>query len=112
MISKLIPKNKKGQIGLNVAKNVFVAFLVLAVIAVTVILALVSLQNSGIFTTGSQGDNSTRAIVGNVSTALTDNFFDQTGTIFAIIIVVVIILALAIIIGVVTRFGGATGGGL
>jgi len=51
----------------------------------------------------------------NISSALTDDFFNQTGTIFAILIVVVIILSIAIIIAVVIRFGeGAgvsTGGG-
>ena len=56
----------------------------------------------------------TNLIVGNITGALTNDFFDQTGTIFAIIIVVVIIMAISIIIAVVTRFtagGGAVGGG-
>jgi uncharacterized membrane protein len=57
----------------------------------------------------------TNFITTNVSSALSNNFFNQTGTIFAILIVVVIILAISIIIAVVTRFGaggsiGSSGG--
>ncbi len=49
-------------------------------------------------------------IMGNVTEGSKD-FFNNTGTIFAILVVVVIILAIAIIIGVVSAFGGgrATG---
>jgi len=48
----------------------------------------------------------TRLLGENVSQATT-GFFSNTGTIFAILVVVVIILAISIIIGVVSRFGGA-----
>jgi len=103
--------NKKGALGLDTAKAVMVWFLVLAVLAVAIILALVSLRDSGIFTNGSQEDNDTTNIVNNVTRALTDNFFDQTGTIFAILIVVVIMFAIGLIIYVVTRFSAGAGGG-
>jgi hypothetical protein len=53
----------------------------------------------------------TRGIVQNVSGALTNNFFDQTGTIFAILIVVVIMFAIGLIIYVVTRFSTGSGVG-
>ncbi len=183
--------NKKGQIGLEVAKSVFVAFLILAVIAVAIILALTSLRDvtdtidkttitihnlttsdavtevaqnipstsdlrncvltviditnqtgtqiiqSANYTisectiafTGSdvEENNTEYNITGsyifssstvnniqsNISNALTSNFFNNTGTIMAILIVIVIILAIAIIVSVVTRFSGVgiTGGG-
>jgi len=103
---ELKPLKKKGQIGLGTAKDVMVAFLILAVLGIAIILALVSLNDSGIFTAGSQEANDTDNIVNNITSALTNDFFDQTGTIFAILIVVVIIAAIAIIIAVVTRFGG------
>ena len=113
-LKPLMPKTKQGVLGLDTAKAVMVWFLVLAVLAIAIILALVSLRDSGIFTTGSQEDNDTKSIVGNITGALTNDFFDQTGTIFAIIIVVVIIMAISIIIAVVTRFtaGGGGRGGL
>jgi len=113
-LKPIMPKNKKGVLGLDTAKQVMVWFLVLAVLAVAIILALVSLRDSGVFTDGSQEDNDTTHIVSNITSALTNDFFDQTGTIFAILIVVVIILAISIIIAVVTRFGatGGTAGGL
>ncbi len=104
-IKPLMIKNKKAQLGLGTVKDVMIAFLVLSVIAVSIILALVSLRDSGIFTDGSKEKNDTSNIINNV-TAGTTAFFNSTGTIFAILVVVVIILAIAIIIAVVTRFGG------
>jgi len=183
--------DKKGALGLDTAKAVMVWFLVLAVLAIAIILALTSLRtsvedvdkstatrnetltavNSSAVTflsrtasntyrnavcSGHQFYNATNAtksinsanytlssgncgvqatltsnynltnwnvsysvtysnpetnlIVGNVTGALTDNFFDQTGTIFAILIVVVIMFAIGLIIYVVTRF--SAGGGM
>ena len=96
--------NKKGQIGLDVVKSVMVTFLVLAVTGIAVLLALVSLDDAGIFTAGSSADTQSTNIIGNVSTASAD-FFGNTGTIFAILVVVVILLAIGIAISVVNRFG-------
>jgi len=98
-------ESKKAQLGLNVVKSVMITFMVLAVIAVAVVLALISLRDSNIFTSGSTEYNQTSDVIENV-TAATTSFFENTGTIFAILVVVVIILAIAIIIGVVSRFGG------
>ncbi len=187
--------NKKGVLGLDTVKSVFVWFLVISILAIVIVLALVSLRtpvenidkttdlirnetildldnntiknfaqassdafrngvcsiqvvknitdgktivaanytlsNSGCSIIGSvflnasgfNGSNvlidytsvfsnpQTNNLIRNVSSALSDDFFDQTGTIFAILIVIVIILAIAIIIAVVTRFGGGAGGG-
>ncbi len=97
--------NKKGVLGLTTVRDVMILFLIIAVIGVSIILALVSLRDAGIFTAGSQEQNQTNNIVNNISTATAD-FFSNTGTIFSILVVVVIILAIAIIIAVVTRFGG------
>lgn len=104
-------ENKRGELGLSTAKSVMVWFLVLAVLAIAIILALVSLRDSGIFTANSQEDNDTTNIVANITDALTTDFFDQTGTIFAILIVVVIMFAIGLIIYVVTRFSTGAGGG-
>ena len=103
--------NKKGQLGLDTVRTVMISFLTLAVIAIAVVLALVSLRDSNIFTSGSQEETDVNNTIRNVTSALTD-FFDDTGTIFAILVVVVIILAISIIIAVVSRFGGAAGGGI
>jgi len=109
---KVKKMDKKGVLGLDTARQVMVFFLILAVLAIAIVLALVSLRDSGIFTTGSQEQNDTNNIVGNITGALTNDFFDQTGTIFAILIVVVIIFAISIIIFAVSRFsaGGGRGG--
>jgi len=99
-------KDKKAQLGLTTVKAVMIAFLVLAVIAVSVVLALVSLRDASIFTANSAEYNDTTDVISNVTAGVT-NFFDNTSTIFAILVVVVIILAISIIIAVVSRFGGA-----
>lgn len=101
----LLSKKKRGQLGLDVVRNVMLTMMTLAVIGVAIFLALVSLQNANIFTSGSAADNSTDNIINNV-TGSVENFFSNTPTIFAILVVVVIILAIAIVIGVVSRFGG------
>jgi len=101
-------KNKKAQLGLGTVKDVMITFLIISVIAVAIILALVSLRDSGIFTAGSEEKNDTSELIGNVTSGV-KNFFNNTGTIFSILIVVVIILAIAIIIAVVSRFGGGRG---
>jgi len=98
-------KSRKAQLGLGTVKEVMITFLIISVIAVAIILALSSLKNSGIFTSGSEEYNQTANIISNVSTG-TSGFFSNTGTIFSILVVVVIILAIAIIIAVVSRFGG------
>ena len=101
----LINKNKKAVLGLDTVKAVMISFLVLAVIGIAIVLALVSLRDSSIFTAGSQELNDTTNIVNNITSGLVD-FFSNTTTIFAILAVVVIILAITIIIVAVTRFGG------
>jgi multidrug resistance efflux pump len=110
-MQKLMPINKKGQVGLNLAKSVLVLFLILAVLGIAVILALVSLRDSNIFTENSQDANDTTNIVANVTGGVTE-FFSNTTTVFSILIVVVIISAIGIVIYVVTRFGSGGGGGL
>ncbi len=99
-------KNKKGQLGLGVVREVMIGFLVLAVIAIAIVLALVSLRDSNIFTADSIEERDVNNTIANITGAVTD-FFSDTGTIFSILIVVVIILAISIIIAVVTKFGGA-----
>ena len=97
-------RNRNGVLGLDTAKEVMITFLVLAVVAIAVLLALTSLENASIFPTGSVAANDSAAIIGNVSSGLV-TFFGSTGTIFSILIVVVIILAISIIIWAVGRFG-------
>ena len=102
------PMNKKGILGLDTVKEVMLALLVLAVIAIAVSLALVSLRDSNIFDAGSQEEIDTNNTIANI-TAGTTAFFANTGTFFSILVVVVIIALIAIVIMVVSRFGG-TGG--
>jgi len=108
---KPLKMDKRGQLGLDTVKSVMISFLVLAVISIAVVLALVSLRDSNIFTAGSPEAVDVNDTITNVTSGIT-GFFDDTGTIFAILIVVVIILAISIIIGVVSRFGGGARGGL
>ncbi len=109
MKTKMKFKNRNGVLGLETAKQVMVTFLILAVTAIAVLLALVSLEDANIFTADSTGANATSDIIGNISAGLV-TFFASTGTIFSILIVVVIILAISIIIWAVGRFGQQTEG--
>jgi len=109
MKKKLMPlkfrKDKRGVLGLETVKAVMITFMILAVLGVSIVIALVSLRDSGVVTAGTSESNQTTAIIENV-TAATSSFFSNTSTIYSILVVVVIILAIAIIIAVVTRFGG------
>jgi len=97
---------KRGVLGLDAVKGVILSLMIIAVLAVASALALVSLKNSSIFTVDSLEYNQTTNIINNVTSAQA-GFFASSGTIFSILVAVVIILAIAIIVGVVSRFGGS-----
>lgn len=103
-----ISMKKKGVLGLDTVKVVLISLLVLAVIAIAVFLALVSLRDAGIFVTGSQEKNDTNAIISNITSGAT-NFFKNVPTFFTLLGVVVLILIIAIVIVAVTRFTGGGG---
>ena len=105
-----IKMNNRGILGLDVVRSVIVFFLIMAVTAIAVFLALVSLQNSGIFPTGSQSANNTNLIINNITQGTTQ-FFGNVPTIFVVLGAVVIILAVTLIIAAVYRFGSDAGSG-
>jgi len=95
--------DKRGVLGLDTVRAVLITLLTLAVTCIAVFLALVSLQNAGIFTTSSASANNTNNIINNITGGAT-NFFTYVPTIFTILGVVVIILVVSIIIVAVSRF--------
>lgn len=105
---KPLMKNKRGMLGLETVKGVMISLLVIAVIAIAVILALVSLRDSGIFTTGSAEANGTTNIINNITTGII-SFFKNVPTFFVLLGVVVLILIIAIVIYSVSRFGDGRG---
>jgi uncharacterized membrane protein len=104
-------KSKKGAVleTLNLVGGVILTLLTISVIAIAVFLALTSLQNAGIFTTGSQSANQTANIINNITTGTT-NFFAQIPTIMTILGVVALIGAVVLIIYYVSRIGGSKDG--
>lgn len=100
-----ILKQKRGVLGLDTTRVVLISLLTLAVIAIAVFLALVSLRDAGIFTAGSLEKNQTNDIISNI-TGGSVNFFKQIPTVFTLLGVVLIILVIAIVIAAVSRFGG------
>lgn len=98
--------NKKGVLGFETAKEVIVALLILAVLVIAVFLALTVLQNSSIFTSGSQSQNNTNLVINNITYGTT-LFFGYIPTIMQILAIVVIILAISLILYAVYRFGGS-----
>lgn len=111
-LKKIMPMkiNKKGVLGLDTARDVMIFLLTLAVVAIAVFLALVSLQDSNLFATGSQAANDTDLIIGNITTGTTD-FFSNIPTVFTILGAVVIILAVTLILFAVNRFSQGSGAG-
>lgn len=102
---KITSMNKKGVLGLDTAKAVIISLLVLAVLAIAVFLALVSLRDSGIFTANGADYNNTVKII-NYTIDGTQNFFKQVPTFMTLLAVVVLILIIAIVIVAVSRFQG------
>ncbi len=107
MIKKL--SKKKGILGLDTVRVVIVTLLVLAVTAIAVFLALVSLQDANIFTAGSQADNDTSNIINNITSGTTA-FFANVPTYMVLLGVVVLLLIIAIVLVVVSRFASPTAG--
>src|SRR5437773_1646167 len=103
MMPLLYAKDKKGILGLDTVKGVIISLLTLAVIAISVFLALVSLRNANIFAASSQEANQTTNIINNITSG-TSSFFTNVPTIFTLLGVVVLILIISIIIIAVTRF--------
>ena len=102
---KYLLKNKKAILGLDTVKSVILSLLTLAVVAIAVLLALTSLNNSSIFASGSLAQSYTNSTVNNISSGLA-SFFGQVPTFFVLLGVVVLILIIAIVIVAVSRFGG------
>jgi len=101
--------NKRGILGLDTVKAVIISLLTLAVVAIAVFLALVSLKNANIFTAGSNESTQTNNIIGNVTSGVA-GFFSQVPTFMTLLGVVVLILIIAIVIVAVSRFGAGAGG--
>jgi hypothetical protein len=102
-------KNKKGQLGgLNLTKNAILIMVVIVAIAIVGILVATQLRDSGIFTANTLEYNQTQSIANNYSEGVTD-FFGNVPTLFTILFVVVLVGFLALVIYVITRFGGGGG---
>lgn len=110
VLKEKLSMDKKGVLGLDTARDVMIFLLSLAVIAIAVFLALVSLQNSNLFTTGSTAANNTNFIINNITSGTTA-FFTNIPTVFTILGAVVIILAVTLILFAVNRFSQSTGSG-
>ena len=101
--------NNRGVLGMETARDVIIFLLVLSVTAIAVFLALVSLQDSGIFKAGSQAKNQTDNVINNVTSGTVD-FFKNIPTVMTILGAVVIILAVVLILVAVGRFTTGAGG--
>jgi len=90
--------NKKGALGLDVAKSFVMALFTLSVIAFGLLIAMNSLNTSSASTTA------TTNVLANVSEG-TETLFSNAGTWFSLVAVVVIILIISVVIMSVNRFG-------
>ncbi len=101
-LKKILKKDKKAVLGLDVAKLFVLAILALVIISVVTLIILDSLTDTTDLVEESE-------IVNNTSEALAD-FFADAGTWFTLIGVVIIILIISVVIRVVNGFGTSGGG--
>ncbi len=101
---KKLQKDKKGVMGLSVAKSFLMILLGLVVLGVTFMIVLNELGSTAIVA----NDPATQSIIGNATEGAA-SFFSNTGTWLALLSVVILILIIAVVIVVVNRFG--SGGG-
>lgn len=102
--------NKRGVVGMDVAKAFMLIILTIGVIAFAVIIAVANLNSSTVLTSGSYEKNQSTNIFNNITGGL-GTFFSNTGTFFTLLAVTVIILIIGLVIFAVNRFGGGSSGG-
>lgn len=98
--------SKKGQVGLDTAKAVILALMVLGILAFALIVAMGTLNDTNVLTDSSIADNATTDVLNNITTGVS-TFFGNATTWFILLGVVVIILIIVIVVVVVQRFGGS-----
>jgi len=104
-------KDKKGILGLDTAKAFILFILICAVLGFAAIIALATLNDADILTSGSDGDTQATNVLQNVSGGIS-GFFSNASTWFTLLSVVVIILIIGVVIFAVSRFGGSDGRGI
>ena len=100
---KQIKKNKRGVMGLDIARGFIGTILAVAILGMLAIIVLRTLDTTSVAT------DATRNITANVTAGLS-TFFNNSGTWFSLLAIVVIILIVAVVIVVATRFGSGDRG--
>lgn len=108
-LRSILKKDKRGVVGLDIAKSVFLVLATLAVLGFVVIILMNSLATSGTLTAGTLAANQSNAVFANVSGGIS-TFFGNTGTWLSLLAVVIIIAIIALVLFFVNRFGGSKGG--
>jgi cell division protein FtsX len=93
--------NKKGAYGIEVVQTVLMSLFVLALFAIAIFAGASALNNSSLFTAGSQAKNDTTSILNNLTSGTT-SFFSNIPTFMSILVIVVIFIFLGLMIGAIT----------
>jgi hypothetical protein len=101
--------DKRGVMGLDIAKQFVLGILTLAIIGVICLIILGSLYQSST-TLGGVTQEGIGSILNNATAGIT-NFYGNTNIWFGLVGIVVIILIMAVVLVVVNRFGGGAGAG-
>lgn len=104
-------KTKKAQSGLGIVKSFVLSLAVIIAVAIVGMVIAANLRDAGIFTAGDNESVATQNIVNNYSNGIQE-FFTNVPTLFIILFVVVLVGLLAIVLALVSRFGGGGGSGL
>lgn len=98
------PINKKGQLGLDVAKAFLLTLFGAVIVGFIIVVVAGNLLGTTVLPTGTQGANQTTSVLQNSSNAVA-TLFGNAGTWMVMIGVAVLILIIAVVIFAVNRFG-------
>lgn len=100
----LMKKDKRGIMGLDIAKTFVITLMVLLIVGVLTVIVLKQLGDTSIVSS----DNDTENIINNGTAGLSD-FFSNTGTWLALVGVVILVMIIFVVINVVqNRSEGGT----
>lgn len=100
------PINKRGQLGLDIAKAFLLTLFGAVIVGFIVIVVAGNLLNANVLTSGSLESNYTTSVLQNTSGGVS-SLFSNTGTWMVMVGVAVLILIIAVVIFAVNRFGSS-----
>lgn len=106
-LKKIVPKDKKGQVGFNLTKSAVIVILTIIILLFAGLITVTQLKNSGVFTSGSAGDNDTTNLMNNFSYGATK----LGGYVPTVMIMLGVLILIGIVVVLIVFISRSTGGG-